>query len=541
MRKIILLILLAGLFLRIVDINNNPKALYGDELTMVYDSYSILKTGHDQLGDFLPLTFKMGAGRPAGYVYASIPFVALFGPSALGVRAISILSGMGIIILAYLLGKKLFNKNAGIVAAGLMAISPWDINLSRGGFEAHFALFLTLLGVWAFLSARLKPWYLIITALSFILAVHTYPTYKMTLPLLLILLVWFTRGYQFIFQKGWRIFTMISLLILFTGSLLSVSQTLTAGSDNRFSDINVFGQQDLREMIIQKINYDRQTSGLPESLRPLFHNKSLEYGLIIGESYIKNISSDFLFIHGDKNPRHNMSTMGEFYVIEALFIAFGLIYAARNNKKLLVFLLAWILISPLPTALLLEPHALRSSLMLPPVIFLSGAGFFYLWELLSRKKLVWLFSLIVLGFTVNFILFASRLYFTAPEQFSGFWSSSAKEASLFALQNKDNFTSIFISDKLDNAEYAYPVYAKIDPGLVIGQNQKRSVLGGMNFKKLGNVYIGQIPSGQIESLVALAGTPALYIGHAEDQVNIPGYQSINNKDGTIKFIFKKFN
>lgn len=536
---VLLIIIIFGLILRIVDINNNPKALYGDELTMVYDSYSLLKTGHDQLGDFLPLTFKMGAGRPAGYVYASIPFVALFGPSALGVRFLSILSGLGIIFLTYFLGKRWFGSGVGLAAAGLMAISPWDINLSRGGFEAHFALFLTLLGIWAFMSAKVKPRYLIIASLSFILAINTYPTYKMTIPLLLLLLLWFTGIHKFVFQKGWKIFTVISMLILLVGSSISVFQTLTAGSDNRFSEINVFGQQDLKEKIIQKINYEREISNLSQSIKPLFHNKSLEYGFIIGESYLKNFSPDFLFLHGDRNPRHNMSTMGEFYIIEALFIVFGLIYLGRRNKKSLIFLLVWILISPLPIALLLEPHALRNSLMIPPMVLLSGAGLFYLLELSMRKKIIWLLGIVIIGIILNFIFFVERLYFLAPNQFGNFWSAAAKDASLFIIQNKDSFNYIIMSDRIDNAEYAYPTYAKINPNIVIEQNHQRSLLGGLLFKKIGSVYIGHIPDNLVETFLAGINKPVLYIGSPEEKTSLRDYQTVNNKDGTIEFIFKK--
>ena len=96
---IFIVILILAALLRVININNNPPALYGDEITIALDSYSLLKTGQDQLGNNLPLTFSMGAGRPAGYVYAAVPFVAVFGPTPLGVRMPSILSGLGIIIL----------------------------------------------------------------------------------------------------------------------------------------------------------------------------------------------------------------------------------------------------------------------------------------------------------------------------------------------------------------------------------------------------------------------------------------------------------
>ena len=79
---ILLAILILGFIIRVYKINSLP--LYGDELTIVYDSYSILKTGMDQTGQFLPLTFKMGAGRPAGYVYGSIPVYSYFWTYCLG-------------------------------------------------------------------------------------------------------------------------------------------------------------------------------------------------------------------------------------------------------------------------------------------------------------------------------------------------------------------------------------------------------------------------------------------------------------------------
>ena len=149
---ILIAILILGFILRVYKINSLP--LYGDELTIVYDSYSILKTGRDQTGEFLPLTLKMGAGRPAGYVYVSIPFVAMFGPNIWGVRGLSVLSGLGIIILMYFLSKKIFSEKVGLTASFLTSISLWDIYLSRAGFEAHFALFLTLFGVVLFLYKK---------------------------------------------------------------------------------------------------------------------------------------------------------------------------------------------------------------------------------------------------------------------------------------------------------------------------------------------------------------------------------------------------
>jgi 4-amino-4-deoxy-L-arabinose transferase-like glycosyltransferase len=136
--KLLIGLILIAFFLRAVDINNNPKALYGDELTLSYDTYSILKTGHDSTGALLPLTFKTGEGRPGGYIYGSMPFEAVFGPTAVGIRSLSILSGVGIVLLMFFLGKALFNGEVGLIAAGFTTFSPWDISIGNYCFSPNF-------------------------------------------------------------------------------------------------------------------------------------------------------------------------------------------------------------------------------------------------------------------------------------------------------------------------------------------------------------------------------------------------------------------
>ncbi len=510
-KKIILLIiLLLGLILRIVFINTSPLSLYGDELTIALDVNSLVKTGHDQLGNFLPLTFPMGAGRPGGYVYASMPFVALFGPTALGVRALSILSGLGIIILLYLLCKKLFSEKVGIAAAIVTGVSAWDISLSRGGFEAHFALFLALLGVYLFLKAREKPILYLFSAVSFGLTLHTYPTYKVALPLLLLLLVWFI-GVKQIFAGLAKKYVLVAIVVLIILGLASVSQTFVGGSEVRFFSINVFSQKDLAGKIEQKIDLERSISHLPQSFVKYFHNKPVEYLKIVGENYLQNFSTDFLFIHGDRNPRHNMATMGEFYLVEWILILIGLL-SLWKDKKNMVFLILWILLAPIPTAIIGDPHALRSALMFPPMAILSALG---LLSLFGQKNKI-AFLLVSLLFLIQFTFFLQKLYFLAPSEYAKFWAYSAKLASNNALENKSKYQVIFLSDQIDGIEFGFPVYAGIDPRLVIDQNQQKTIVMGRNFKKFDNVYIGFLPEGSVDQFFKSLNKKALYI--SEDQL-----------------------
>lgn len=425
--------------------------MYGDELTIVYDAYSILKTGMDQTGEKLPLTFKMGAGRPAGYVYATIPFVAIFGPNEIGVRSLSILSGLGIIILMYILAKRLFDYKTGLIASFLTSISMWDIYLSRGGFEAHFALFLTLLGVTLFLYKKYIP-----MAFAFGMAIFTYPTFKLTIPLLFLGLIIFS-GKKDVFKN--KLF-VVSLCVLAIFAGFNLKETSKGVSEERFLRLNVLSDTKLNDEIVQSINEKRNLSDLPESIKPLIYNKPLRYTRILFENYIENLSPDFLFLRGDRNPRHNPAEMGMLYLVELPLLFVGLHFLIKNKKREAFLLIFWILITPLATMLMGQTHALRNDLMLPAFILISAYAISNLTDIAG----FFVFVLIGIQFAVSLL----TVYYFAPNKFLSFWSAEAKEISLKAIADSKR-SEVTLITKTDNIEYAYPVYAKVDPRDVISQ------------------------------------------------------------------------
>ncbi len=448
---------------------------------MVYDSYSIIKTGHDQTGQSLPLTFRMGAGRPGGYIYFSVPFVVLFGPTSLGIRSLSLISGVGIVILVYFLGKKIFNEKIALTVSALAAISPWDIYLSRGGFESHFALFLALFGVVTFLYAKERNRLYLVWALSWGVAIHTYPTYKLTLPLLFVVLFWYRESVKLIHIPGVlglhlrknRMF-LIGVVILALFGALALRETFFGKSEERFYSINVFSDKSTSESVIQEINYERTISSLLKPVTPVFQNRIVVYSQLLVESYLRNLSLEFLFLDGDGNPRHNPGEMGMLYLIELPLLLVSAFYLYAKNKKVLVLLMGWVLIVPFATMLLGEPHALRNSLMIPAITLLTAFGVTNVSGSTSR-----IFA-IILG--IQLILILQKVYFVAPSKFADFWSYPAKKAVELAQENKNKYDFIYLSEQIDNIEYAYPVYTRTNPDEVIDQYLKMP-------KRYGNVLI----------------------------------------------------
>lgn len=532
-RFILLSIIIIGFLLRVLFINSSPPSLYGDELTITLDSYSLLKTGRDQLGNLLPLTFPMGAGRPAGYVYGSIPFMAIFGPTALGARTLSILSGLGIIILLYYIGRKLYSEKVGLAAAFIGSVSLWDISLSKGGFEAHFALFLVLVGVYLFIKAKSMPIFYIFSALSFGLTLHTYPTYKVSLLLFLPLLLWYRGDLKKVLNNHKKYFLTGVGIFIILGSL-ALSQTFTGGSEERFLGINIFSQSK-KDTILQKINFERQITQLPQSISKYFYNKPIEYTKVFIENYLQNFSIDFLILHGDRNPRHNMATMGQIYFVELILIFIGMVTFWYKDKKEVIFLISWLLLAPVPTAIIDTPHALRSAFMFLPLIILSAIGLVTILNYRNRLLL----AFILLFFIIQFVFFIQKLYFLAPAQYSDFWSYPAKLASEIAKSSKDKFNFVILSDRIDNIEFAYPVYAKIDPNIIISQNQNRTLVNSSKFKKFDNVYIGYIPKSQVGKFIDSLDGSVLYISSADDKEFLDSPELINGLDGLKVLVLEK--
>src|SRR6185369_10815382 len=139
MKKYLLIgIIIIATVLRLWHLNINPPSLTPDEAALGYNAYSILKTGRDEYGTFMPIIFKsFGDYKPGFYIYTTVPFVAVFGLNEWSVRLPSAVAGILAVFLLYKIMQLLFEKNETfsslpIISTFLLAISPWHIYFSRG-------------------------------------------------------------------------------------------------------------------------------------------------------------------------------------------------------------------------------------------------------------------------------------------------------------------------------------------------------------------------------------------------------------------------
>lgn len=473
------LIILLGLLVRVYVLSKSPASLYWDEMDVGYQAYSILKTGKDYFGNYPFLTVHSFADyRAPAVIFLTIPFIALLDLSPLSVRLPSAIIGTLSIFLMYLLVQELFkNRKISLIAALLFAFVPWSIQYSRLAFEAILMLALFLGGLICFFKGLKNSKWFIGAAVLFSLSLFTYNTTKLFIPVLgLALLVIYFR--QLKISK----ILIISIVIFSLAYLLSLYGTVFLHGGQRFAEISLFTDPQistqvdfLRQHSNSGFNEQIATGSSPRFLDKLVHNKLTLQLDNISQNYLKVFSTDFLFLNGDPNLRHSAST-GEFYRIEALSILLGLAFLLLNLKtnkvgenknfeKNCLFLLVWVIISPLSAIITREGgnHASRLFLLFPSLTITSALGINYLFSILP-KKVNWLVISSIFGVWIFAVLAFLNYYFGSYNLESArFFQYGFDQAVKEAVRKQSQYDYVIIDDKYDSALMNFLFLTKYDP------------------------------------------------------------------------------
>lgn len=110
------LILLTAAILRFYQLGSLPGGLNGDE---VFNAIDALRIG----AEHWPVFFEGNNGREALFLYLTAASLRLLGQTVFALRLPAALLGTGSVWLAWRLGRNLFNRRTGLLAAGLIAVS----------------------------------------------------------------------------------------------------------------------------------------------------------------------------------------------------------------------------------------------------------------------------------------------------------------------------------------------------------------------------------------------------------------------------------
>lgn len=446
----IFIIILATL-LRFWNLSSNPPGLTWDEAALGYNAYSILTTGKDEYGQFLPLNLKsFGDWKPAVYAYLAVPSVAVFGLNEWAVRFPSAFFGVAAVLTLYFLIFELFkNKWLAFLSAFFLAISPWHLQFSRSGFEASVALFFNILGIYFFIKKKY-----IFSALILGLSLFTYQGSRLFVPLIWAVLIILNRK-----QIEWKFNLKLSIVIFTTFFGLMSYITFFTGQSDRLATQNFFAYNRSQEEIQLIVKEDSLSISPFQAL----HGEWWAYVKGLGERFMIYFSPKMLFVDGDYNQRHGVPDLGILYYFSAILIPLGVVYLFKYPASKIIFF--WLLLAPLPAVFSRDLiSTLRALNMVIPWVVLEGFGLYFLIILLKKLPRLFFVGFLTLTFlllTFNFLIYLDRYFVHAPKEYSKYWLYGYKQ--VFEKLPTKKYDKIIISDTYGQPYIYYLFYTKYSP------------------------------------------------------------------------------
>jgi 4-amino-4-deoxy-L-arabinose transferase-like glycosyltransferase len=429
----LVLIILLAVFLRTYRLDNVPPALFGDEVDVGYQAYSLAKTGKDITGRFMPTYIRSIAEyRAPLFIYSAVPFISFFGLNEWGVRLPAAFWGILSILGLYLLVNHLFGRKVALLSALLLTLSPWHLQYSRASFEVTLLLFLLIYGCFFFVSFEKRRVNLLFSMLLFGLTPYTYSTASVFTPLLILIL-----GVTYLpkLRKDLTMSALAGLVLLITvfPAIISIYK---GEARERFQTVSIFQESVLLDkanlarvgLEHNDINGEKQT--VNSNIEVLFHNKPAIFTQVFSLNYLRAFSFEFLFGKGDPNYRHSIQEMGELYLFELPLLLLGF-YVLFTKVKLTnkIIVLGWLIIAPIPASLTFDGgfHSTRLILMLPPLIILNALGVSYLSERIKRLPFLIVSSLLLILAIIGVTFYIHRYYIHYPIESWRWWQIGYKE------------------------------------------------------------------------------------------------------------------
>lgn len=436
-------------------VTNVPPSVNWDEASLGYNAYSILKTGKDEWGRVMPVTFEaFGDYKLPGYIYTLVPFVSVLGLNEFSVRLPSIIFGSISTVFLYLVVFELTKKkNWAYLSAFLLAISPWHFFLSRIALEANLALSFFLIGFYLLLRGLEKNAYLIPASLVLGTSIFTYNSARIFVPLFLFV-------FFIISRKRIKINSVSIFSALIFGIFLAAGFYLALFQD---SSARYYWVRILDEGAINFLEQSRNNSTLSPQITNLIYNRETYFVYNFVFNYLKHFSVQFLAISGGSNYQFSLQGMGLIYLAELPFLIFGF-FKLLKQKTGWIFL-SWFLIAPIPSALTREaPQALRSIFMLGGIQAITAFGMLEFFPLI-RKKLIRNFAVVLVGFliAVNGAVYLKNYFYDYSAQYSQAWQYGYQQAIEYVEKNYNQYPKIYFTKKYGEPHIFYLFFSKYDP------------------------------------------------------------------------------
>ncbi|MCX6706249.1 MAG: glycosyltransferase family 39 protein [Candidatus Woesebacteria bacterium] len=428
---LLILIILLSLFLRFYKLGEIPNGLYVDEAVSAYNAHSILETGKDEYGKSFPMAFRFfGSYSPPLYTYLTTIPIKIIGLSALSARLISALSGVVGVLLIYFF----FSGRKGLIASGILAISPWAIFYSRVGYEINLGFILLSLGILFLWLGINKPRFLFWAYI--ILSLSTYGAHfeRYLAPFILITSIIVFRRFSL-----WG--TIVALIIQIPNIYLFFTPAF-------FAKGGLFYQ----ELIITQVK--------KISIFPTLLSYPLSFVREFASRYLGYFSPRNLFLLEDYDLQRSAPGLSVFYFWLVVPYLAGLYQLIKEKKKIFNrFLMFLLVIIPIPLALIKDPFSSQRGLpMLLPMVLVITLGFDYL--LLKYKKVSYLMLTVLIP--ISFIFLWRSYFVLLPYERANVWNWGFDKLTQ-EIVNNPKITYVIDQERIKPFYIEFAFFSKLSP------------------------------------------------------------------------------
>ena len=468
---LVVLIVVVGGIVRFYGLDRSPPSLGFDEASLGYNAYSIMKTGKDEYGNFLPISLRsFNDFKPALYAYLSIPFIYFGGLNGAMVRMVSAVAGtVSLIFLYWLLRKYIKNKWLAVGLFLWLSFEPWRLHFSRNAFETHLSMALFTIGCWWLLEKK-KKWHNFWAILFLGLAAYSYHSARLAGPLLL--LFWWldpirlARSKNFFIRVGEHFKRNWKKLGLLAGLILICMPIFMANSSNlvltRFNQENVF---------------QRFFPYAPKELANPISGAYYLMGIISGHvfSNLSPINLNYRIFKWVKMSPQFIPGMGMLGWIEGLVFMVGLVTVIKRIRLSAKyrFLVYWVVAGAAPSAATWTWfHPLRSLNIYPAMEIIVALGFEQIvewwWRTFIDKKIRLItgaMAIIVLATTIVFTI-NNELLYSAYENHGEYQPGGYKEGMPYLKSIQDDYDQVIIDTPHAQPFVFLMFYEQMDPTFV---------------------------------------------------------------------------
>lgn len=429
-----------GALLRLWALQQYPIHLSHDEVSQAYDAISIVETGKDIYGNFLPTIFpSVGDYKSPFYTYATALVYMLTGNHEWMIRVVGVVFGILIIPAVFWFTFKLIkDSKIALFAAFFTAISPSEIHFSRKSFEAGAGVFFVLIAfacILTYLEEQKRSKWLYLGAIFSAFGMYTYFSHAVIIPLMIaVFILIFRKKFTWSFKKYLPVLSLWTLLIV---PLMMIILTNPA---SKYRSQNVFITQD--RALENQLNIIAN-EGLPMS--PFLQLKT--NGDFSFNRYLKQFDPAYLFGNGLGLTNQGMIDIGPllFLQLPLLLIAFFYLVKKADFANTYKLFGAWIALGVLSSGLTFEafsPH--RMVIVFTLLNILTGIGAYWLWQKINNLKLYKIAITIILAIilTLNEVYFFHIYFVNNPYEKSEYIQYPFKQISEFAWSQHDNVDSI---------------------------------------------------------------------------------------------------